>query len=196
MVVEGSFVWVCVMHPQVNVRLGRFARCYILLVLAVVLAPGVVSQIKFITKKKKTDAGPRTCTESDGCRRQTPLSYQGNPGEPRIIVVFPDNHRSGGPAHFHQVHSGLNRLGFLSLMHHVNPYYADEHMKNLSKMLTPDEISSRDVLILPCNWEGGVVDVSPEDVKRVLLPAVEGRLTSSRCSSNAYNSVCQDVCVF
>lgn len=145
---------VCVMYPSANARLGRLARCYILLVLAVVLAPGVVSQIKFTTKKKKADASPRSCAESDVCRRQAPLSYQGNPGEPRIIVVFPDNHRSGGPAHFHQVHSGLNRLGFLSLMHHVNPYYADEHMKNMSTMLTPDEISSRDILILPCNWEG------------------------------------------
>ena len=35
----------------------------------------------------------------------------------KIIIYFPDFHRSGGPAHFHQVHSGLNQLGFDSYFH-------------------------------------------------------------------------------
>ena len=66
--------------------------------------------------------------------------------------LFPDFHRSGGPAHFHQVHSGLNQLGFDSYFHFLNPYYADEHMKNLTE-ITINEIKERDIIVLPANWQ-------------------------------------------
>eukprot|EP00943_MAST-04B_sp_MAST-4B-sp1_P001800 g1800.t1 len=70
----------------------------------------------------------------------------------RVIVYFPDFHQSGGPAHFHQVHSGLNQLGFDSYFHFVNPHYVDEHMKNLT-VVNIDQVSGRDIIIFPPNWD-------------------------------------------
>ena len=81
---------------------------------------------------------------------------------PRIFIVFPDLHKSGGPAHFHQVHSDLNRVGLNSQMYFVNPYYQDSYMQNISSIFlnqsdprrfNPSALDSRDILVLPCYWE-------------------------------------------
>ena len=95
----------------------------------------------------KVSTGGEACVAKDVTQQ-----FKESWGESRVVVLFPDLHRSGGPAHFHQLHSGLNRIGFSSLMHHVNPYYQDEYTRNLTTMFTSDNISSRDVLILPCDW--------------------------------------------
>ena len=50
-------------------------------------------------------------------RIPTPAKHSTTLPKAKIIVYFPDFHRSGGPAHFHQVHSGLNQLGFDSYFH-------------------------------------------------------------------------------
>ena len=85
-------------------------------------------------------------------RIPTPPKHSTTLPKAKIIIYFPDFHRSGGPAHFHQVHSGLNQLGFDSYFHFLNPYYADEHMKNLTE-ITSNEITERDIIILPANWQ-------------------------------------------
>ena len=85
-------------------------------------------------------------------RIPTPPKHSTTLPKAKIIIYFPDFHRSGGPAHFHQVHSGLNQLGFDSYFHFLNPYYADEHMKNLTE-ITINEITERDIIILPANWQ-------------------------------------------
>jgi len=95
----------------------------------------------------KVSTGGETCVAED-----VPQRFKEGWGETRVVVLFPDLHRSGGPAHFHQLHSGLNQVGFSSLMHHVNPYYQDEYTRNLTTMFTSDDISSRDILVLPAEW--------------------------------------------
>ena len=71
---------------------------------------------------------------------------------PRIFVYLPDFHKSGGPAHFHQLHSNLNQLGFDSYFYYVNPHYVDKHMKNLT-FFDPTALQSRDIIVLPANWQ-------------------------------------------
>ena len=82
----------------------------------------------------------------------TPIKDSALIAQSRIIVYFPDFHQSGGPAHFHQVHSGLNQLGFDSYFHFINPHYVDEHMKNLT-VVDIDKVTGRDIIIFPANWE-------------------------------------------
>ena len=69
-----------------------------------------------------------------------------------IFVYLPDFHKSGGPAHFHQLHSNLNQLGFDSYFYHVNPHYVDKHMKNLT-FFDPTALQGRDIVVLPANWQ-------------------------------------------
>lgn len=70
----------------------------------------------------------------------------------RIFVYLPDFHKSGGPAHFHQLHSNLNQLGFDSYFYYVNPHYVDKHMKNLT-FFDPTALQGRDIVVLPANWQ-------------------------------------------
>ena len=85
----------------------------------------------------------------------------------RLVVVFPDMHRSGGPAALHHVHSSLNRLGIMdSLFFHANPVYADEYTRNLSSLaaLTPP-LGPQDLLMLPMGWSGQYL--TPDELDRL-----------------------------
>lgn len=53
-------------------------------------------------------------------------TYSGN-----TYILFPDVHRSGGPACLHALNSALNEIGISSFMFFVNPQYANKHTQSI-----------------------------------------------------------------
>merc|ERR1740117_2524889 len=66
----------------------------------------------------------------------------------RIVFLFNGQHRAGGVASLHALHSALNALGFHSEFHRLNPHYADEWSRDLQH-INPEDLSPIDLLVVP-----------------------------------------------
>jgi hypothetical protein len=73
----------------------------------------------------------------------------------QIIVVFPYDHISGGPAALHHVHSSINRNDIAeSVFCTLNAHYADTHSVSITtaEIFAGGSVSSKDIFLMPSDW--------------------------------------------